>query len=84
MERLGRNGQRASTSQNDIRVDPDLIETYKLYSSAGDKKTLLDQITQKIPMVGEIRSGGNMKERFYKMCGEKGVNPDDILAQFKR
>lgn len=35
-------------------------------------------------MVGEIRSGGNMKERFYKMCDEKGVNPDDILAQFKR
>ena len=85
MERLRGNGANNPQPQsNGFQVSPEIVELYKTYSASRNPASLMEQISQKIPAVGQLRSGGNMKERFYILCKEKGVDPEAILAQFKR
>lgn len=49
---------------------------------------MLNQMMQKNPQVKQVmdlinQNGGDAKSAFYKMCEEKGVNPDDILNQIR-
>lgn len=87
MERLKGNGQSSpqpSGNDSSFQVSPEIVELYKAYSTCKDPSSLMDQMAQKIPVIGQIKSGGNMKDRFYNMCKEKGVDPDSILSQLKR
>ena len=56
-----------------------------MYQAAQNPQTVLQQMARQNPMVGRIMqmSRGNLKDTFYQMCQQKGVNPDDILAQLK-
>lgn len=56
-----------------------------MYQAAQNPQTVLQQMVRQNPMVGRIMqmSRGNLKDTFYQMCQQKGVNPDDILAQLK-
>lgn len=56
-----------------------------MYRAAQNPQAVLQQMAQQNPMVGQIMqmSRGNLKDTFYQMCQQKGVNPDDVLAQLK-
>lgn len=86
MERLRGNGEIRQEPQSNggFQISPEIVDLYKAYSTCKDPSSLMEQMTQKIPVVGQIRSGGNMKERFYNLCKEKGVDPDSIISQLKR
>jgi hypothetical protein len=85
MERLRGNGATNPRSQNDIfQVSPEIVDLYRAYSASKNPSSLIDQMTEKIPVIGQIRSGGNMKERFYNLCKQKGVDPETILTQLRR
>ncbi len=45
----------------------------------------LEMLFQMFPQLKNIYqcSHGNLKEAFYTMCKEKGVDPNSILSQFK-
>ena len=51
----------------------------------NNPKVVTDMILDKNPQIRAIlnESNGNAKEAFYKLARQKGVNPDDILNQFK-
>lgn len=87
MERLRGNGvssPQAQSTQSDFQINPEIVELYKMYSMSQNPSALMDQMTQRIPIIGQLKSGGNMKDRFYSMCKEKGIEPDSILSQLKR
>ena len=44
-----------------------------------------EMIFQAFPQLRNIYqcSHGNLKETFFAMCKEKGIDPDSILSQFK-
>ena len=49
---------------------------------------MLNQMMMNNPQYKEVmdyikQNGGDAKAAFYKMAGEKGVNPDDILNQLR-
>ena len=56
-----------------------------MYRAAQNPQAILQQMARQNPMVSQIMqmSQGNLKDTFYQMCQQKGVNPDDILAQLK-
>lgn len=44
-------------------------------------------IAQQNPMVAQIMQmtkGQDLKQVFYQMCQQKGVNPDDIINELKK
>lgn len=86
MERLRGNGETSQPPQSngDFQVNQEIVDLYKAYTTCKDPSSLMDQMAQKIPVIGQIKSGGNMKDRFYNMCKEKGVDPNSIISQLKR
>lgn len=56
-----------------------------MYRAAQNPQAVLQQMAQQNPMVGQIMqmSRGNLKDTFYQMCQQQGVNPDDVLNQLK-
>lgn len=49
---------------------------------------MFNQMAQQNPQLKQVMdyvnaNGGDAKQAFYKLAQEKGVNPDDILAQLK-
>lgn len=67
-----------------FQVSPELIQLYQTYQTASNPEMIMEQMSNKIPIIREIRGGGNMKDTFYRKCQEQGVNPDVILSQFKQ
>lgn len=56
------------------------------FQAAQNPQAALAQLARQNPMVGQIMQmskGGSLKDTFYRMCKEKGINPDDILNQLK-
>lgn len=54
-----------------------------ILQTAQNPQAALQQIAQQNPMIANIMQSGDLKSTFYRMCEEKGVNPDDILNQLK-
>ena len=56
-----------------------------MFKSIQNPQEDMNQLAKQNPMVGNIiqMSNGELKGTFYKMCQEKGVNPDDILKQLQ-
>ena len=85
MERLRGNVPSNLQASNDIfQVNPKIVEMYQTYSACKNPASIMEQMARQVPIIEQIRSGGNMKERFYSMCKEKGIEPDSIIAQLKR
>lgn len=56
--------------------------------AAGNPQMLLNQMMGQNPQIKQVMdyvnaNGGDPKAAFYKLAEEKGVNPDDILAQLR-
>ena len=73
------------------QVNPNLSGIKNMYSmlrAAGNPQMMLNQMLSQNPQMKQVMdcinaNGGDARSTFYKMCSEKGVNPDDILNQLK-
>ena len=63
--------------------DNDLQTLWNIYRSGGNPAAVLNQIVGSNPSLQNIMRSGNLKDTFYQMCNERGVNPDSILNQFR-
>ena len=57
-----------------------------MYKNAQNPMTMLQSIAGQNPQIAQVINminGKNPEEIFYALCKKKGVNPDDILNQFK-
>lgn len=56
-----------------------------MFKSIQNPQEAMNQLAKQNPMVANIiqMSNGDLKGTFYKMCQEKGVNPNDILKQLQ-
>ena len=56
-----------------------------MFKSIQNPQEAMNQLAKQNPMVANIiqMSNGDLKGTFYKMCQEKGINPDDILKQLQ-
>lgn len=56
-----------------------------MLKSVQNPQATMNQLAKENLMVANIiqMSNGDLKGTFYKMCQEKGVNPDDILKQLQ-
>ena len=56
-----------------------------MFKSIQNPQEAMNQLAKQNPMVANIiqMSNGDLKGTFYKMCQEKGVNPDDIIKQLQ-
>lgn len=62
----------------------DLPMLYKLYRTSSNPKQMIERLIQSNPMLASyVNSGANLQQTFYAMCQERGINPEDILKQFK-
>lgn len=73
------NGQNAGSSGNISQIK----NMMNMIQTAQNPQAALQQIAQQNPMIANIMQSGDLKGTFYKMCEQKGVNPDDILNQLK-
>lgn len=56
-----------------------------MLKSIQNPQEAINTLAKENPMVANILqiSNGDLKGTFYKMCQEKGVNPDDIIKQLQ-
>lgn len=54
-----------------------------MLQTVQNPQAALQQLAQQNPIIGNLMQSGDLKSTFYRMCEEKGVNPDDILNQLK-
>lgn len=56
-----------------------------MLKSVQNPQAAMNALAKQNPMVANIiqMSNGDLKGTFYKMCQEKGVNPDDIIKQLQ-
>lgn len=56
-----------------------------MLSNAQNPQAAVDMLAKENPMIANIMSisKGDLKGTFYRMCQEKGVNPDEILKQLQ-
>lgn len=56
-----------------------------MLKATQNPQAALNMVAQQNPMIAQITkdSGGDYKSYFYKLCEQKGVNPDDILNQLQ-
>jgi hypothetical protein len=56
-----------------------------MYQNLRNPQAMLQNLCRQNPMLASVvnASGGNLKDAFYKLCNQQGVNPDDILNQLK-
>ena len=61
---------------------------FNTLKNAGNPQMMFNQMLSQNPQMKQVmdyvnQNGGNPKEAFYKLAQEKGINPDDILIQFR-
>lgn len=56
-----------------------------MFKSIQNPQAAMNELAKQNPMVANIlqMSNGDLKGTFYKMCQEKGINPDDIIKQLQ-
>lgn len=57
----------------------------KMIQGIQDPNAAIQMLAKQNPMIAQILSAnnGDLKSTFYKMCEEKGVNPNEILNQLQ-
>lgn len=56
------------------------------FRAAKNKDAALNLLAQQNPQIGGILrlcGPGGLKNSFYQMCREQGVNPEDVLRQLQ-
>lgn len=64
------------------------IETFNKIKTAMNPNLALQQALQNLPGLREAQkliqeNGGNGKEVFYNLARQKGIDPEEVLKQFK-
>lgn len=65
-----------------------LMNIVKMIQSGGNPQQLINQIVNQNPNLKNIMNNINgkdtnqLKDMFYSMCKEKGINPQDIAKQY--
>lgn len=65
-----------------------LMNIVKMIQSGGNPQQLINQIVNQNPNLKNIMNNINgkdtnqLKDMFYSMCNEKGINPQDIAKQY--
>lgn len=56
-----------------------------MLKSIQNPQAAINTLAKENPAIANIiqMSNGDLKGTFYKMCQEKGVNPDDIIKQLQ-
>ena len=56
-----------------------------MFKSIQNPQEAINTLAKENPAIANIiqMSNGDLKGTFYKMCQEKGVNPDDIIKQLQ-
>lgn len=56
-----------------------------MLKASQNPQAAFNMLAQQNPIIAQIEkdSGGDYKSYFYKLCEQKGVNPDDILKQLQ-
>lgn len=76
-------GQQMQSSNPTLGNIAQIKRMMQMLQTAQNPQAALQQLAQQNPMIGSLMQSGNLKDTFYKMCEEKGVNPDDIINQLK-
>lgn len=71
--------------QSSINAQP-AVGLYRAYQAARNPVAAIQQMAAQNPMLAQLRQmqtgGTDMKQAFYSLCEQRGVNPDEILSQF--
>lgn len=63
-----------------------LRNVYNMIRQAQNPQMLLNNLASQNPQLAQAMQmckSGNPKDIFYKMCEQRGINPEDILNQLK-
>ena len=65
-----------------------IMNMFNMLKNANNPQAMIKQLMMNNPNVKSAvdyinANGGNAQDAFYKLANEKGVNPEDILSQFK-
>lgn len=59
------------------------IQMYKAYKMSRDPE-LINKAVQSNPMLASlVNQNVNMEQAFYELCRQRGVNPEEILKNFR-
>lgn len=72
-------------TNNTITNLPQFKRMMSMLSNAQNPQAAVDMLARENPMVANIMSisRGDLKGTFYRMCQERGINPNDILSQLQ-
>lgn len=72
-------------TNNTIANLPQLKRMMSMLSNAQNPQAAVDMLAKENPMIANIMSisKGDLKGTFYRMCQERGINPNDILSQLQ-
>lgn len=80
----------SNNTSGNISGNPQIFSQLKnmmnILNSAQNPDAALQMLASKNPMFAQVMnlvSGQNPKDVFYKLCEQKGVNPDYILNNLK-
>lgn len=63
------------------------VNLYKAYRFAKNPMGALQQMAQQNPALAQLRqmqtSGADMRQTFFQLCRQQGVDPQSILSQFE-
>lgn len=58
---------------------------YKAYMAAADPDAYMREVAQRNPVVAQLMTGGgDLKQTFYAMCKQRGVDPQTVLDGITR
>lgn len=57
---------------------------YQAYKAAKNPNAYINQIIRQNPIIAQIANGGNLKQTFYDMCRQRGVDPQTIINDIQR
>lgn len=80
--------QQLNQSSKNQFQQSNFVETFNKIKTALNPNLALQQALQNLPGLKEAQqlvqeNGGNGKEVFYQLARQRGIDPEEILKQFK-
>lgn len=84
------NSRAANVSPRFPATTPDVsgaVDLYKAYRFAKNPMGALRQMAQQNPAIAQLQKmqagGADMRQTFFQLCQQQGVDPQSILSQFE-
>ena len=58
-------------------------QMYKAYQTAQNPTAYLRNVIAQNPMLGQL-AGGDLRQAFYSMCQQRGIDPQTVLDSIQR